>query len=285
MWRSRAFRAVDIARRRVLTSLNTRRHEADLGSVRTFCVLLGTVKSGGSLLGSMLDAHPNVVLSDEADPMRYVTAGFSRAQLFQLLVKSARREAMKGRVTARRLVPYSLAVPGQWQGRFSEILVIGDSKAGPTTRQMGERPELVEALREVLGTVEDRYVHVIRSPYDPISAMVRRSGRTLDSAVADYAAQCERLLTLRSLIPPDRLLTVAYEDVIANPAAQLGRLCQFLRVKAQAGYLSDCASMVDANRQRERHLVQWTPAALDAVEDLVHRYPFLNRYVSEGADR
>ncbi len=68
------------------------------------------------MIGALLDAHPNVILADEIDVFEYMDDGFSKEQIYHLLLKNSHREFLKGRVTARRLVPYSFSVPGQWQG-------------------------------------------------------------------------------------------------------------------------------------------------------------------------
>jgi hypothetical protein len=277
--RSRAFHVVDTRRRYAESSIRTARHPMRFASVRTCCLFLGTVKSGGSLVGSLLDAHPRAVVSDEADPLRYLDAGFGREQIFDLLAKAARREAMKGRVTARRLEPYSLAVPGQHQGVVSAPLVIGDSRAGPTTRRLGEHLDMIDGWRTLLGDVDDRYIHVVRNPYDPIAAMVRRGGRTFENAIEDYAAQCRRVMTLRRHLTPRHVLTVRYEDMRAVPSDQLRAVCRFLGLEARADYLTACAGIIDASRTAERHTVNWHSDAVAAVERLTVEFPFLQGYV------
>ncbi len=275
--RSRTFRAVDTRRRHAESLLRAARHPGRFASVRTFCLFLGTVKSGGSLIGSLLDAHPRAVVSDEADPLRYLDAGFRREQIFALLAKSAHREAMKGRVTARRLEPYSLAVPGQHQGVVTAPVVIGDSRAGPTTRRLGESLDMIERWRTLLGDIDDRYIHVVRNPYDPIAAMVRRGGRTFDNAIEDYAAQCRRVVRLHKHLA-GRVLSVRYDDLLAAPSDQLRAVCGFLGLEAGTDYLADCARLIDGSRTAERHTVDWNPHAVAAVERLSAEFDFLRGY-------
>ncbi|HSK96910.1 MAG TPA: sulfotransferase, partial [Euzebyales bacterium] len=152
------------------------------------------------------------------------------------------------------------------------------SRAGPTTRRLGDEPALIERLRARLGDVEDRYIHVVRNPYDPISAMVRRGRRTLDDAIDDYARQSRRMVMLRHLLAGDRLLTVHYERFVAAPSDQLRRVCDFLGLDRDPGYLSACAEIVDATRRPERQAVHWTPDAVAAVDRLIDQFDFLDGY-------
>jgi hypothetical protein len=275
---SRAFRRMDLARRHAVSSIRAARDTELATAVRTCCLFLGTTKSGGTLIGAMLDAHPRAVIADEADPLRYLEHGFRRDQIFHLLAKTAHREALKGRVTARRLEPYALAIPGHHQGVADRPLVIGDSRAGPTTRRLGDDLDLVARWRALLGDVDDRYIHVVRNPFDPIAAMVRRGHRTFTNAIDDYAAQCARVARLREHLTEARVLTVRYDNLIAHPSGQLSLICSFLGLDATEGYLADCASLIDPARMPERHTVAWPSEAIAAVESLTEAVPFLQGY-------
>lgn len=279
---SPVFHKVDMARRYALTAYKTYRQPNLFQNVTSFCMFIGQVKSGGTLLGSLLDAHPNVVLADEIDALRYVSAGFKRDQIFHLLLRGAKREALRGRVTARRLTPYSLAVPGQWQGRYQKIQVIGDSKAGPSTRQFGQEPQLLGQLQAVMATVDVRLIQVIRNPYDPISAMMVRGGRGFENAIDHYFDYCHTLVGLRNCLPGDSLTAVRYEEFVRQPRQTLGDLCQFLGVEAHNAYLEACADIVKPTPDQYRQQVSWTPHWIGVVRDRMNQFDFLAGYTYEN---
>jgi hypothetical protein len=279
---SRPYRAADTARRFVSTSLQSARDPGRFLNVETICLFVGHVKSGGTLIGALLDAHPNAVVADEIDVLRYLSAGFRREQIFELLLKGSRREARKGRVTARRLEPYSLEVPMQWQGRYDVLRVIGESRAGPTTRRFGHEPQLLARLYERMGEVRPRFLHVVRNPYDPIAAMIVRGKRSFPDAISDYARQCRTLLELRERIDPADLLTVAYEDFVRGPQEGIGRVCGFLGLEASDDYRTACASIVDPAFRPERLRVEWRPQHIDAVRAMIEQVVFLDRYAVDG---
>jgi hypothetical protein len=282
---SRSYRAADTARRFVSTSLQSARDPGRFRDVETICIFVGHVKCGGTLIGALLDAHPDAVLADEMDVLRYLSAGFRREQIFDLLLKGSRREARKARVTARRLVPYSLAVPRQWQGRYEVLRVIGESRAGPTTRRLGREPWLLPRLYERMNGVRPRFVHVVRDPFDPIAAMIVRGKRSFTDASSDYSRQCRTLLELRERIDPEDLLTVRYEDFVRGPQEGLRSVCGFLGLEASDDYLEACASIVDPAFRPERHLVEWRPEQIEAVRTMIEQTPFLDRYATDGHGR
>jgi hypothetical protein len=277
-----SFRHLDMTRRRLLARLETARAPRVFEEVEALCLFIGHVKSGGTLLGSILDAHPDALLADEVDVLDLVSAGFGRDEVFHVLAKGARREAMKGRVTARRLEAYSLAVPGQWQGRSrGRPLVVGESRAGPTTRKLGGDPALMSSLLELAGTARLAFVHVVRNPLDPIGAMVRRGNRSVEAAAADYAQQAERLERLRETIPEWQVHTVHYERLLDDPASTIVGVLGFLGLPVEAPHLEASVALVDGGLRPERQYVDWSPAHLDAVRHIVAAHPFLSPYRAE----
>jgi hypothetical protein len=91
-------------------------------AVRSYCIFIGYPRSGHSLVGSLLDAHPNIVIAHELDALKYMNAGFSRGQILNLIVDRSRIFTKQGRVWTG----YSYRVPGQWQGNHRDLRVIGD---------------------------------------------------------------------------------------------------------------------------------------------------------------
>ena len=94
-----------------------------------FCFFIGYGRSGHSLIGSLLDAHPKIVISHEQHILSYLKIGFSQYQLYWLMIRNSKNFKKKG----RRWGKYSYHIPGSWQGRFKDIKVIGDKKGGATT--------------------------------------------------------------------------------------------------------------------------------------------------------
>lgn len=281
VFRSSAFRTLTTARNSVRSRRAVRRDPARFAHVRTFCFFVGHNKSGTSLVGSLLDAHPDVVLSDEADALRLVEAGWDRDRLFHLLLRRSEIEARKGRVTARRLGGYSYAVPGSSQGTSSSPLVVGDSTSGASTRRLREQPDLLERLSESMRGIDVKMIQVIRNPFDPISAMMVRGGRTFENAIAHYFRACETLARLRAETGPDRLLPVRYEAFVADPEAGLAEACRFLGVDPDPDHLRACASIVRRDPDRSRGMVEWTPEWIETVERRIDAFDFLKGYSYE----
>jgi hypothetical protein len=280
--RSRLFRQALLTKNYASSSAMVRRDPEAFGDVQTLALFIGHNKSGTSLIGSLLDAHPDAIVADDMDALRFVAAGFSRAQVCHLLAAGARRDRQKGRVTARRVQAYSFLVPDGWQGRYRRGLVVGDSTSGSTTRRLGEDPALLDKTRALAGQAAVRFILVVRNPFDPISYIMVRGNRTFDSAIDHYFANCATVLALRPRIHPDDVLTVHYEQFVARFDAELRRVCGFFGLAAEPDYLAACAAVMRPTPQRERDRIDWPAGRRAQVMARMQEFDFLDGYSFEA---
>lgn len=281
--KSDLYRTADTKRRQVLVRIA--KDLPDFGSVHTFTLFVGHNKSGTSLLGSLLDAHKSVVLSDEADALKYIDAGVSREDLFRILFRASRSEARKGRVTARRLGAYSYAVPGQWQGRADMPVVVGDSMSGTTTRKLAARPGLIEAVEDRVRPAALRVLQVIRNPFDPISLMAIRGNRSIANSVDHYFQACDRLVDIGERLGEERLCQVYYEDLVRAPLEELERVADYLGFEAEPPYLEACSGLVQQRFEDSRNRIDWDDHWIEEVERRIDEYPFLRGYTFDSWER
>jgi hypothetical protein len=277
--RSDAVRSANRARRRRAAERAAAKDPARFTAVETCCLFIGHMKSGTTLLGAMLDAHPEVICSDEVDLLRHAEQGYPRDALFHLVDRGARGEADKGRVTARRIDGgYDFAVASGSQGRSARPRVVGDGRAGPTTQALADDPALLDRFRALLGPVRLRAIHVIRNPFDPIALSVIRGKRALPDAIDHYFARCDALVAVRAMFAPGEVLPVRYEDVVADPRARLAEICAFLGVEPDAAYLDACAAIVRPEPERSRDRIDWPAEAVAEVERRAAAFDVLAGY-------
>ena len=108
-----------------------------IDGIKKFVLFVGYERSGHSIVGSLMDAHPHVVIAHEFylfrkfDKLDKVTNGTWRENLFQSLYgKNSRRL-----VRSSSGKGYTLKVEGLWEGTYDDhIEVIGDKSGGSTTK-------------------------------------------------------------------------------------------------------------------------------------------------------
>jgi hypothetical protein len=90
-------------------------------------------------------------------------------------------------------------------------------------------PARVKFLIQYCG-VEPYVIHLVRDAPAFVSSYVRHSGsqRTVRTAIRWWNATARRVCRLRSLVPRQRMMLVRYEDICAQPSAEVARIAQFL---------------------------------------------------------
>ena len=242
--------------------------------VKNFVLFIGYPRSGHTLVGFLLDAHPRVIVASQTSALRYLGHRFGMQQIFHLLVQNSRRVAKTGREQRR----YSYEVPNQWQGRYEKLEVIGESTGLTRLRR---NPSLLKPLRESLKPVDLKLIHVIRNPFDNISTMKLRRGETLPDAIQRYFSMCEIVERLKSYAAPGAVHDLKHEALIAGPQNTLKDLCGFVGLSARESYYNDCASIIYKSSHKTRHHVEWTPALIDSVKQQASKYRFLDGYSYE----
>ncbi len=257
----------------VASSHNSSKYEQLFAGVETYCMFIGYPRSGHSLIGSLLDAHPDVIIAHELDSLKYIRAGFNKKQLFYLLIENSKKFASMG----REWTGYSYEVPNQWQGRFKRLRVLGDKKGGGTTARFRANPSLLSLLRETIG-IPIKFVHVVRNPYDNISTISLRENRDLSESIQYYFSLCQIIVEIKKQIKNDDIFDIRHESFINNPKSCLNELCHFVGIQPSDGYLNDCASIVFKSPHESRHEISWDTTSIDIVKQNMESFEFLQGY-------
>ena len=267
-------RGVGSAGRAVVESLRLRRWLADL---ERFCFFVGYARSGSTLVGAILNAYPEIVIANELDVLAYVERGFDRKKIFSLLLQQERQFA----ATGYQWTGYDYAVPGQYQGTFERLRVIGDKRAGRSTHRLRANPGLLDLVRRTV-KVPIRIVHVVRNPYDNVATMARRRNGDMAGALENYLQLSATVDEVRARLGPDELLDVRYESFVQRPAESIAGLCRFLGVVAPASYIQACIPLVRPSGSRSRDQISWSAAQRHEIDRLIERRSFLAGYAFDG---
>jgi hypothetical protein len=276
--------AVRLGRAYAASSRGSRSSSALFSAVETYCSFIGTSRSGTSVIGALLDAHPEAVIASGIGDLKYANAGFGRLRLYRLLLEDARASARVGRHFPP--TPYAYEVPGLWQGRFERIRVIGDKQAEGVALRLQARPWLLDRLRRTVG-VPIRLVHVVRNPFDNISTMAIRAAANggppdLETAADDYFTLCQAVQRVKERTPEEEIVEVRYERFVEDPVATLRELWLRLGLEPTPEYLERCASVVWKSPHKSRHEIEWSSKLRRKVAQRTAELPFLRGYAFEG---
>ncbi|MCX5718579.1 MAG: sulfotransferase [Nitrospirae bacterium] len=250
--------------------------------IKTYCVFIGHPRSGHSLVGVLIDAHPDAIISYELNALKYVKAGFSREQIYSMIIERSKAFAEEGRKRDR----YLYIVPNQWQGRYRKLLVIGDKKGAGSATKLGIDTTLFDKLQKIIN-INIKFIHVIRNPYDTISSICKRySDRKrkepdVRKIINKYYLRCEHIMNLKKQIDTSALLDIRHESIIASPEESITKICNFLGLEVLEDYVKDCASIIFTKPHKSRYELEWTDELIDIVKNRMTEFSFLQGYSFE----
>ena len=257
-------------------------HKKHFETVESYCIFIGYQRSGSSLVGSLLDAHPNAVIAHELNAIKYFKANYSNNQIYYLLKQNSEQYALQG----RNWSGYSYQVPNQWQGRHKTIKVIGDKKAALFTIELTNNPQLLQQIQHTV-EVPIKMIHVVRNPYDNITTMFKKKDRrtskilTFKETIDYYFSLCENISTIKTVVNPENILDIRQEMLIKNPQKTLSKVGDFFGLETSKEYLQDCASIIFQSPRKTRMTIDWKSEDIDIVAEKMANYSFLKDYSFE----
>jgi hypothetical protein len=235
-------------------------------------LFVGYPRSGHSLVGAFLNAHPDAVVSHELNAPEFVLAGCTREVLYSRILARAYWFNLRGNTSN-----HDYQVPRQWQGRFAALRVIGDKRAGAVTRAIAAHPDFLTRVRALVG-VPLRLVHVVRNPFDNIAAISIWHHLSLEESVDYYFSHCVTTATLPDLCAPDEVATIYHEQFVREPRRLLADLCHVLALEPSEAYLDACAGVVFGAPTYTRRKIAWPQRVVADVERRARAIPHLHEY-------
>lgn len=256
----------------LLKQRNSQHHEM-FSQVKTCCLFIGYPRSGHSLISSLIDAHPNALISHRLDALQHFEDGLALNDIFLLMLQNSQRFARRG----RKLTRYQYHIPGQWQGRFRVLHTIGDQEGRLTTERLGNNPDLLDDLMNI-PQARMKFIHVVRNPFDNISSWAARTKQSLEATTGRYFELCKTVRSIKQNLVSGHLLEIHHAAFLGNPKAKLKALCQFLDLDPEPGYVEACVAIVYPQPHRTRHYHKWPADLVNFVEDEMKQFDFLEAY-------
>ena len=242
-----------------------------------------------------MDAHPNVVIAHvyflfrKLKLKRNKGPSVNLSQLYSQLfywstVNDDFRNLEKG---------YSFNIDGSWQGRFTELKVIGDkSGRSAVVEYIKDRDQQLAATVNV----PIKVLQVVRNPLDMIATKVLFTGSPtkttkvnatvehkyrnfglINKAATHFVNFTKEIIGMIydvGLSP----LEVHCEDLISHPSKTISDICQFLDLECSPDYLQMCVDKTFKNVSESRHLVDWDPNTLPSLIEQLRSFPFFKKY-------
>ncbi len=270
----------------------------------TVAQFVGYPRSGHSLIGALLDAHPQAIVAHELDAMGLFRKGWPVERILWMARANARAFSRHGRWWNG----FRYEVEGATRPRRPRI--VGDKKGDWAARWCAEDPGLVDRFAAA-GSGRARWVLVTRHPLDNVATMSLRRGGTYDrlridrtddfraalaeaqadgrvaaeasdAMVEDYRALSAAVAGMKARVAPEDWHEVVYEDFVAAPKDGLAALATFLGLDPDPGWLDRAAKLVHASANRSRDRLRWRDDQRAALAATIATHDFLRRYADDA---
>jgi hypothetical protein len=164
-------------------------------------LLIGAPRSGTTLLGTMIGSHSDVGMVNEDVDIRAL-----------------------GRVMGKRFTGVKLCVPNQI--RLEKKSYFGSQflkKCG----FVAESPKSYFSITEHLSNPDLKVIGIIRNGNDSVRSMMVRGRAKFKKAARRWSEAIETIYTINQR-SPERILIVAFEDLVLDPKVTILKVCDFL---------------------------------------------------------
>ena len=285
-----------------------------LRNISTFVFFIGYSRSGHSIVGSILDAHPHIIVSNELQFMTKWSEIFSKQKdlgiinLFNTIYQSSINTLLPDMSRERNSKGYTLAIHLSWQGKFDKYIdVIGDkSGGGITSAYMNHKVDFLIHYKELKERLQIpiKVLHVIRNPYDTLSTtylyhLGKRSGKSTKfvlqvkkrerlievmntniskNIIVRYFTKVKAIEEVTEIIGKTNILYIHLKDLVYNPRQTILCITNFLGVSVTEKYLHVCANKVFKTLTHSRILLPWSDDLKKMVDDRIKGHKMLRMY-------
>ncbi|MFP4351620.1 MAG: hypothetical protein ACLFRP_00430 [Puniceicoccaceae bacterium] len=250
---------------------------ADFQFLEKFLLILGNARSGSTLLGALLDAHPEAVVGHETLASQEFWRNRDRRSILEEIGANSERHREAG----KEWEGYRYGIRGF--GRTGMIRVAGDKIWNPATLLLHGDHGLWPRMEETMG-VPLRALHVLRDPFDVVATMSVRSRAPLADRIRWYFMHCDAVAALSDRLEEPAFRTVRLEELIARPGEGLASLCGWLGLEPGRDYVDACRERIFARPKRTRADVAWDTGDVRAIVRRAGDHSFLRPYLREWGD-
>jgi hypothetical protein len=213
-----------------------------LADIEQLVLFVGHAHSGHSIIGATLDAHPDVAIANEINLPKLIREHrLNKQQIESVLLSESFKNAGADRWHNSE---YTYGLEQSWQGKTRQPTVIGDKKAGGSTRILVNDFWVLEHLLELYGA-HLKVIFVQRRPLDIVAAYAYYMKQPPSQFHVDR--YLENLATVRQVeatVPDGSFITVDQRTFVEQSAATTAALLNQLGLQADPQSIAHWVSPV-----------------------------------------
>lgn len=251
--------------------------------VSSFCIFIGYPRSGHSLVGSILDAHPHAIVSHELDAIAHYKTYSDKTKLYNDICILSEKQALQGRIS----YGYQYRFNTLMQGKADPIKVIGDKKGSGTTHHYIKDETCLNSLQTGL-QIPLKLIHVTRNPFDIITTKASYENlqkcdittERINNSIEVIRKEAE---TNQALIDSNAydIFSMRYEDLILQTDTILKSVFNFLNLQIDSFFISEIKKNIYPEIQMSRNRYNWDVRQINEVNKYILTLPVFSSYSYE----
>lgn len=236
-------------------------------------IFLGNPRSGTTITRSLLDAHSNVLISNELNLVRFYLAGEDWKTILGRILDNSDRFQRKPKWSGYN---YKITAQGE-----KNIKIVGDKKAGRSVKYWQTNNKLYKDIQE-WSPIPIKIIHCVRNPYDTIARKVLKNKNTVSHNTNRYFELEKGASIAKAAFNKDNYHTVYLEDWIKRPKENLIELMNYLDLSCDKHYIENCLSILFNEEKKARSEITWKEEEIKKIAELSQDFSHLHYYFKEN---
>jgi hypothetical protein len=245
----------------------------DFKSLKSFLLIIGNARSGSTILGSVINSHPQAIIANETKSSGVFWNKIPKDEILADIKSNVSKQNCSVDLKSGYKPIPKVNTPDRVQ-----LLIMGDKIWNPATLILHGKNELKQQLSNTLG-LPIYLLHAIRNPFDVIATMHLRSGASIADRTEWYFMHCEAVKVIKSRCTPSEFLHVYHEDLITNPDSEIRSICCFLNLPVNLNHLEVVKQSLYRIPNESRYSVQWSKDEWHTILKRMENFKFLHKYM------
>ena len=239
---------------------------------KSFCLIIGNSRSGSTILGSIVDAHPNAIVANETMASQVFWRGLSRSDILGEIIDNSSANYRSGRQSEEYQYQIGAAPDSK-----SAVRVYGDKIWNPATLLLHGDYNLISSLENKL-EANVILIASIRNPFDTIATMHKRSKAPIEDRIRWFFMHCDALAAIEAKMTKSDFLISYHEQLIDSPYEEISRISRALRLPVDPLHFKNVDRFLYKRPSNSRVSIEWTIAEVDEILQRMQGFPFLSIY-------
>lgn len=253
---------------------------------KNILVFVGSPRTGSTLLGQIINYHPNCLISNESNFVKRVVQENKKIEnVLNDIYNEAQKQFNNSLENDKKYGKTINRYQPKWKDmqyltddidfKKEQILYLGDKKAGGVSKVFKEFPEKTTEFFNHNDKI--KVIQIIRNPINAAKSLMKSHN------VKNFEDACKEIIEMTDIA--DQLikkvknpsLQIYYEDLLQNPKEEIKKVIEFLALETKESWIEKISSIVtskDNSGFSEDEIKTMNNIILEQNTDILKKYQY-----------